>query len=41
MTFGELYPPLAPGELLEGARDPLFRHAWLQASATDFRPLPA
>ena len=41
MTFGELYPPLAPGELLEGAHDPLFRHAWLQASATDFRPLPA
>jgi glutamate synthase domain-containing protein 2 len=41
MTFAQLYPPLAPGELLEGARDPRFREAWRMASATDFRPLAA
>jgi len=41
MTFAELYPPLAPGELLEGARDPLFREAWRKANAGDFRPLAA
>ena len=41
MTFAELYPPLAPGELLEGTRDPLFREAWRKANAVDFRPLPA
>ncbi len=41
MTFAQLYPPLAPGELLEGTRDPRFREAWRMASATDFRPLAA
>jgi hypothetical protein len=41
MTFAQLYPTLAPGELLEGARDPRFREAWRMASATDFRPLAA
>lgn len=41
MTFDQLYPQLAPGELLDGARDPLFRDAWRQADATDFRPLAA
>jgi len=40
-TFDKLYPQLAPGELLDGARDPLFSEAWRQASATDFRPLAA
>jgi len=39
-TFQQLYPPLAPGELLEGSKDPRFRDAWLMASATDFRPVP-
>ena len=41
MTFAELYPPLAPGELVDGARDPLFRQAWQKANAADFRPLAA
>ncbi len=41
MTFDQLYPQLAPGELLDGARDPLFREAWRQANAVDFRPLAA
>jgi glutamate synthase domain-containing protein 2 len=38
MTFAELYPPLKPGELLTGTRDPRFRDAWAMASAKDFRP---
>jgi len=37
MTFAQLYPPLEPGELLDGARDPRFRDAWRKASAADFR----
>ena len=41
MTFAQLYPALAPGELLEGTRGPRFRKAWRMASATDFRPLAA
>jgi glutamate synthase domain-containing protein 2 len=41
MTFAQLYPPLAPGELLDGARDPRYCDAWRRASAEDFRPLPA
>jgi glutamate synthase domain-containing protein 2 len=41
MTFDQLYPQLSPGELLDGARDPLFREAWRQANAVDFRPLAA
>jgi glutamate synthase domain-containing protein 2 len=41
MTFAELYPPLAPGELLDGACDPRFSEAWRKASAWDFRPLAA
>jgi len=41
MTFAQLYPPLAPGELLDGTKDPRFHDAWLMASATDFRPMPA
>jgi glutamate synthase domain-containing protein 2 len=38
MTFAQLYPQLAPGELLSGTSDPRFRGAWAMASATDFRP---
>jgi glutamate synthase domain-containing protein 2 len=38
MTFAQLYPQLAPGELLSGTNDPRFRDAWAMASATDFRP---
>jgi len=38
MTFAELYPPLAPGELLDGTRDLRFRDAWAMARADDFRP---
>ena len=38
MTFAQLYPQLAPGELLNGTNDPRFRDAWEMASATDFRP---
>jgi glutamate synthase domain-containing protein 2 len=38
MTFAQLYPQLAPGELLNGTNDPRFRDAWAMASATDFRP---
>jgi hypothetical protein len=40
-TFEDLYPPLAAGELFEGTKDPQFRDAWMMASATDFRPMPA
>jgi hypothetical protein len=38
MTFAQLYPQLASGELLSGTNDPRFRNAWAMASATDFRP---
>jgi glutamate synthase domain-containing protein 2 len=38
MTFAQLYPQLAPGELLSGTNDPRFRDAWAMACATDFRP---
>jgi glutamate synthase domain-containing protein 2 len=38
MTFEQLYPPLAPGELLEGTQNPIFREAWQLANAKDFRP---
>lgn len=38
MTFAQLYPPLAPGELLDGTRNPIFREAWQLAQANDFRP---
>jgi len=39
MTFAQLYPTLANGELLEGTRDPRFRDAWAMADAGDFRPV--
>ena len=38
LTFAQLYPQLAPGELLDGTRDARFRAAWDMASAADFRP---
>ncbi|MEN3385573.1 MAG: hypothetical protein V7608_5617 [Hyphomicrobiales bacterium] len=38
MSFAQLYPQLAPGELLSGTNDLRFRDAWNMASATDFRP---
>jgi glutamate synthase domain-containing protein 2 len=38
MSFAQLYPQLAPGELLSGTNDLRFRDAWAMASATDFRP---
>jgi glutamate synthase domain-containing protein 2 len=38
MTFAQLYPPLAPGELLKGTQDLRFRDAWAMARTTDFRP---
>lgn len=36
ITFAELYPSLAPGELLRGTMDPRFREAWELASAERF-----
>jgi len=38
MTFAELYPTLARGELLHGTSDARFRDAWAMASPTSFRP---
>ncbi len=36
LRFDELYPPLAPGELISGTDDPRFRDAWRIASAASF-----
>jgi hypothetical protein len=36
MTFAELYPRLAEGELLAGARDQRLREAWSIARANSF-----
>jgi hypothetical protein len=41
MTFAQLYPPLSPGELLDGTRDPRFSEGWRKASARDSCPLAA
>jgi glutamate synthase domain-containing protein 2 len=38
MTFAQLYPPLRPGELIEGTRDVRFADAWDMARADTFRP---
>src|SRR6266850_1278172 len=35
-TFAQLYPPLRPGELIDGASDPRFRDAWAMARAETF-----
>ena len=37
LTFAELYPALAPGELLAGARDASLAKAWEMAGAESFR----
>ena len=36
-TFAQLYPPLAPGELLAGTNDARYRTAWAMANAAEFR----
>jgi glutamate synthase domain-containing protein 2 len=36
-SFADLYPTLAPGELIAGSDDPRFRAAWAMASAGEFR----
>jgi hypothetical protein len=36
-TYADLYPVLAPGDLLTGTRDPRFAAAWQQASADTFQ----
>jgi glutamate synthase domain-containing protein 2 len=41
MSFAQLYPQLAPGELLSGTNDLRFREAWEMASAAHFRPQTA
>jgi glutamate synthase domain-containing protein 2 len=38
VSFLDLYPPLARGELIEGTDDPRFRDFWRMASAESFRP---
>ena len=35
-TFAELYPSVAPGELIAGTADPRFREAWAVARADSF-----
>jgi len=37
-SFDQLYPSLAPGELLAGTDDLRFKHAWSRASAASFAP---
>ncbi|MCW5702527.1 MAG: FMN-binding glutamate synthase family protein [Xanthobacteraceae bacterium] len=36
-SFARLYPPLRPGELLDGTNDPRFRDAWAMARADTFQ----
>ncbi|MDP3690634.1 FMN-binding glutamate synthase family protein [Bradyrhizobium sp.] len=36
LSFAKLYPPLRPGELIEGTSDPRFREAWDMARAESF-----
>jgi hypothetical protein len=38
LTFAKLYPPLRPGELIDGTSDPRFRDAWQMARADSFQP---
>ncbi len=38
-TFQDLYPPLAPGELLTGTNDAKFARPWQRAQAASFDPL--
>ncbi|WP_439597064.1 FMN-binding glutamate synthase family protein [Falsiroseomonas sp.] len=37
-SFAQLFPELAPGELLRGTQDPRFREAWAMAQAHSFAP---
>ena len=37
-SFAEIYPRLAPGELLSGARDPIYAWQWQLADAGSFAP---
>jgi glutamate synthase domain-containing protein 2 len=39
-SFAELYPPLAPGELIKGSGDKRYEIAWAMASAKEFRVMP-
>jgi glutamate synthase domain-containing protein 2 len=39
-SFVDLYPSLAPGELIVGTSDERFKSAWAMASAKHFRALP-
>ncbi|MDR2857644.1 MAG: FMN-binding glutamate synthase family protein [Novosphingobium sp.] len=38
VTLADLYPALAPGELLEGTQDNRFRRAWQMADPASFAP---
>jgi hypothetical protein len=35
-SFAKLYPPLRPGELLDGTQDPRYRDAWAMARPDTF-----
>ncbi len=37
-SFADLFPTLAPGELLRGTDDPRYRDAWAMADPTSFAP---
>jgi hypothetical protein len=37
-SFGQLYPSLRPGELIDGTSDRRFREAWAMARADSFQP---
>jgi glutamate synthase domain-containing protein 2 len=39
-SFAELYPPLAPGELIAGTGDKRYEIPWAMASAKEFRAQP-
>jgi glutamate synthase domain-containing protein 2 len=39
-SFAELYPPLAPGELIKGSGDKRYEIAWAMANAKEFRAMP-
>lgn len=41
MTFSRLYPPLRPGELVEGTSDARFRDAWTMARPDSFSAVVA
>ena len=38
VTYAEIYPFLAPGELLSGAKEPRFAEAWSMAQPHSFQP---